>query len=779
MKQQQGSVVLFYSCDPSDDILCDKLARFLRPLVREAHVEEWSTQQVLAGADFAQERKRALESATHILLLLSADYLASDVCDQEMRVALERQKRGEARIIPILLRPCLLPRTLDASLSCLPDNGQPVSIWRERDEAFRDVAQDICRSLGLPLASLRRRSTDRDRLLDRVFIYWIEGLLESSLEGRPRLDLSLQEQPDALDHPDAFVNPWHGEVRELHPVLRPLSAGMSIIQVYDAANGELLILGEPGAGKTTLLLELTRVLLKRAEKEEGARMPVVFHLSSWAKKKRALGAWLVEELATKYQVSRKISQSWIDANAILPLLDGLDEVAEPARAACAQAIEVYHAQAQRELVVCCRREEYSALPKRFTLQRAICVQPLTDNQIEYYLQQAEQSTPGQLQGLRQVLHNDRELNELAHRPLMLRIFTLAYQGIAPTDLPTGATQEQILHAVFADYVRRVLSRRGPLKSGTEHQMLRRLTFLAARMQQHHQTEFHLERMQPSWLTNNWTQQWYRLCCGLVTGLSAMTLSGLLAELSFGSDVGVGVGVLAGLLLGLIFGLPKGRSDQIEPAEELTGTWGKFLFGASRGLITGLALGLCSELLVGLGSEQGIVLLNLLRSGILGGILGLLVFGLGTSLSRQQPIERTAFSPNEGIWRSAKNGLVFGLLGGLFFGLIGGLGAGLGVGLPGGLNARSGIGLLGGLGAGLVVGLLGGLFFGLLSGLFFGLDAFLAHFILRFWLWRTSPLPWKLATFLDEAVERLLLRNVGGGYIFVHRLLSDYFASKEP
>jgi hypothetical protein len=36
----------------------------------------------------------------------------------------------------------------------------------------------------------------------------------------------------------------------------------------------------------------------------------------------------------------------------------------------------------------------------------------------------------------------------------------------------------------------------------------------------------------------------------------------------------------------------------------------------------------------------------------------------------------------------------------------------------------------------------------------------------------------VTAFLDEAAERLLLRRVGSRYIFIHRLLLDYFASLE-
>ncbi|MBI1878752.1 MAG: hypothetical protein HYR94_11110 [Chloroflexi bacterium] len=54
-----------------------------------------------------------------------------------------------------------------------------------------------------------------------------------------------------------------------------------------------------------------------------------------------------------------------------------------------------------------------------------------------------------------------------------------------------------------------------------------------------------------------------------------------------------------------------------------------------------------------------------------------------------------------------------------------------------------------------------------------------HFILRFVLYCGGVMPWNLTGFLDYAAERIFLRKVGGGYIFVHRYLMEYFASLEP
>jgi hypothetical protein len=139
-------------------------------------------------------------------------------------------------------------------------------------------------------------------------------------------------------------------------------------------------------------------------------------------------------------------------------------------------------------------------------------------------------------------------------------------------------------------------------------------------------------------------------------------------------------------------------------------------------------------------------------------------------------------PNQGIWRSAWNSIRVGLVGGLivgligwifgsfykpFFGLVGELVRGL-FGSIGLLTIRQ----FDGLAFGLVGSMLGGLIFGQLNG---G-DECIKHIVLRLLLWSSNWAPLNYPHFLDYAAERLLLRKVGGGYIFIHRLLLDYFAS---
>src|SRR5260370_37209571 len=76
------------------------------------------------------------------------------------------------------------------------------------------------------------------------------------------------------------------------------------------------------------------------------------------------------------------------------------------------------------------------------------------------------------------------------------------------------------------------------------------------------------------------------------------------------------------------------------------------------------------------------------------------------------------------------------------------------------------------------GIIMGLVVALLVGLLMGGWASWRHGVLRILLWRAGSIPWKYSRFLDQSAEHLLLRKVGGGYVFVHRLLLDYFTSLE-
>lgn len=143
-KPGPGPIRVFFSYSHKDEKLRDELELHLKLLQRQKVIDAWHDRQIGAG----EERKGAidqhLEEAQVILLLVSSSYLASDYCyDVEMTRALERHSRGEARVIPIILRPCDWRGAPFAKLQALPRKAESITSQSNRDEAWTDVAREI------------------------------------------------------------------------------------------------------------------------------------------------------------------------------------------------------------------------------------------------------------------------------------------------------------------------------------------------------------------------------------------------------------------------------------------------------------------------------------------------------------------------------------------------------------------------------------------------------------------------------------------------------------
>lgn len=137
-------IEVFFSYSHADEKLKNDLLKHLSVLQRKNVISAWHDRKIGAGGEWAREIDSHLESAGIILLLVSADFLASDYCyDIEMKSAMERHDLGEARVMPVILRPADWSRTVFAKLKALPTDGKPVTSWPNPDEAFADVAVGI------------------------------------------------------------------------------------------------------------------------------------------------------------------------------------------------------------------------------------------------------------------------------------------------------------------------------------------------------------------------------------------------------------------------------------------------------------------------------------------------------------------------------------------------------------------------------------------------------------------------------------------------------------
>jgi hypothetical protein len=210
-------------------------------------------------------------------------------------------------------------------------------------------------------------------------------------------------------------------------------------------------------------------------------------------------------------------------------------------------------------------------------------------------------------------------------------------------------------------------------------------------------------------------------------------------------------VAAGLLIGL-----SAYEEHIRPAERLSWAWTEARMRLGTGMAYGLAGGLGAGLAFGFTYTWIVGLKTGLAFGVVASGLAVLAGGLSSHMSA------TRTKPNEGMRTSARNAIVVGLGGGLLVGLAAGVVFAMAFTEAVGLS----IGMAFGLPFGLIVGLKQG-----------GGDA-LRHIMLRILLVRNGFAPWRYVNFLEYATERIFLRRAGSGYIFVHRMLRDYFASFE-
>jgi len=154
---------IFISYSHQDDELCKQFLDHLSQLEREGLIAPWSDQHLTAGEDWAGAINENLNSAHVVILLVSRGFLASKYCnDVEMDRAIERDQKGETRVVPLILRPCDWKTSRFSRLQALPKGGKPIVDWRTRDHGFLDAVeglrrliQEICNPAPAPVRAVQ------------------------------------------------------------------------------------------------------------------------------------------------------------------------------------------------------------------------------------------------------------------------------------------------------------------------------------------------------------------------------------------------------------------------------------------------------------------------------------------------------------------------------------------------------------------------------------------------------------------------------------------------
>ena len=185
IRRPPGPIRLFYSYAHEDVSILTDLRKHLAPLRHEEVIEDWYDRRIRAGSDWNMEITKRLDAADIVIVLLSADFVASEYAyGRELRRAIELHGQSAVVVVPVLARPCLWENLPIAKLQALPEGGIPITAWDDRDAALLSVVRGVAEA-ARHLVSTRRSLADE----------WIEYRL-----ARRRVIQEVQEHLMALGY---------------------------------------------------------------------------------------------------------------------------------------------------------------------------------------------------------------------------------------------------------------------------------------------------------------------------------------------------------------------------------------------------------------------------------------------------------------------------------------------------------------------------------------------------------------------------------------------------
>ena len=138
------AVKLFVSYSHKDERHKGQLLNHLSPLMRQGAIERWDDREIEAGDEWEKELLKHFNEADMILCLISSSFISSDYCyNIEMRSALDKQKAGKVRVIPILLQAVDWKKTPFHELQIIPRDNKAILSQHDRPKAFTKVAEEI------------------------------------------------------------------------------------------------------------------------------------------------------------------------------------------------------------------------------------------------------------------------------------------------------------------------------------------------------------------------------------------------------------------------------------------------------------------------------------------------------------------------------------------------------------------------------------------------------------------------------------------------------------
>ncbi len=142
----KAPVKVFVTYAHQDRTFYEQLEKHLSLLTQEGVITTWTDRELKPGSEWANAISENLRESEILILLVSADYLASIFTwREELDYALKRAETGTLRILPIILRASDWQSTPLSRWQALPRGGRPIAEFHSTDEAWVEVVRTVRR----------------------------------------------------------------------------------------------------------------------------------------------------------------------------------------------------------------------------------------------------------------------------------------------------------------------------------------------------------------------------------------------------------------------------------------------------------------------------------------------------------------------------------------------------------------------------------------------------------------------------------------------------------
>ena len=169
-----SKLLLFYSYSHKDNKYREAMEDSLALLKKNNFLLTWSDHAILPGQSIPAEIRAAMDNADVMVFLFSQHFISSNECMKEWERAehLASSANKHLHRIPIILSPCAWIDVLgDDSIKALPQDGKPISSFRDRAAAWQQVYKGILSVIEHINNSFLPRTPFRDSVNRTEFIF--------------------------------------------------------------------------------------------------------------------------------------------------------------------------------------------------------------------------------------------------------------------------------------------------------------------------------------------------------------------------------------------------------------------------------------------------------------------------------------------------------------------------------------------------------------------------------------------------------------------------------